>query len=412
MANKIQLRRGTKAQLATLGALSVAEPGYATDTKELFIGNGSGGNTPVITATTADITYYVRTDGSDSNNGLANTSAGAFKTINYAISVIMQMDNHTVNVNIAAGTYAETVSLKGFSGRGTIALNASGTVNITRLIAQNNTIKITITGITATTTTETAFELDNNTWVWLQNCNATASASTQYGVMVYGGAAVISGGMYSNKTTSIWARSTANVFLVAVGGSGSGYGYLATEGAKIGGNAGGMSATVSISSSQTGGIVALGDGVINPWGDNTTDTRSFIEASPSILQDNIPAVTWTKINFGSKGRDNLGEYNPATSTFTVSKTGIYAISVSVGFGFSSSISVPVRSLVDIYFNGGAARIRFVDTTMANIIGLAANGAQVMRLNAGDTMNVYAYCSVIFGVSSDWQITNLRVVRIA
>ncbi|MEC0171605.1 hypothetical protein, partial [Paenibacillus graminis] len=234
--------------------------------------------------TTADLTYYVRTDGNDANNGLANTAAGAFKTIAKAISMIPQNVNHAVTVNVAAGTYAETVSLKGFSGGGTIALNASGTVNITRLIAQNNTIQITITGITATTTTETAFELDTNTWVWLQNCNATASASTQYGVMVYGGAAVISGGMYSNKTTSIWARSTANVFVVGVGGSGSGYGYIATEGAKIGGSAGGMSATVSISSSQTGGIVALGDGVVNPWGDNTRNNRSVASATPSATQ--------------------------------------------------------------------------------------------------------------------------------
>ncbi|MEC0167850.1 gp53-like domain-containing protein [Paenibacillus graminis] len=49
MANKIQLRRGTKAQLATLGVLAQGEPGYCTDTNELFIGNGTGSNTQVIT---------------------------------------------------------------------------------------------------------------------------------------------------------------------------------------------------------------------------------------------------------------------------------------------------------------------------------------------------------------------------
>lgn len=48
MANKIQLRRGTKAQLAALGPLAAGEPVYTTDTKELIIGNGTGANTPLV----------------------------------------------------------------------------------------------------------------------------------------------------------------------------------------------------------------------------------------------------------------------------------------------------------------------------------------------------------------------------
>lgn len=39
MANKIQLKRGLKANLP---ALSAGEPGYTTDTRELYIGTGSG----------------------------------------------------------------------------------------------------------------------------------------------------------------------------------------------------------------------------------------------------------------------------------------------------------------------------------------------------------------------------------
>ncbi|OME21595.1 MULTISPECIES: SGNH/GDSL hydrolase family protein [Paenibacillus] len=42
MANKIQLRRGTKAQLTSLGPLAVGEPGFTTDTRELFVGSSSG----------------------------------------------------------------------------------------------------------------------------------------------------------------------------------------------------------------------------------------------------------------------------------------------------------------------------------------------------------------------------------
>lgn len=50
MANKIQLRRGTKSQLSALGGLSVAEPGYCTDTKDLYVGNPTGPDTIFLAA--------------------------------------------------------------------------------------------------------------------------------------------------------------------------------------------------------------------------------------------------------------------------------------------------------------------------------------------------------------------------
>src|SRR5688572_14985126 len=58
---------------------------------------------------TANRTYYVRTDGSNSNDGLTNTSGGAFLTIAKAIEVIATLDLSVFNVTIQlgnAGTYA------------------------------------------------------------------------------------------------------------------------------------------------------------------------------------------------------------------------------------------------------------------------------------------------------------------
>jgi hypothetical protein len=56
---------------------------------------------------TADRDYYVRTDGSDSNTGLANTSGGAFLTLQYACDVASQIagGRYKININIADGTY-------------------------------------------------------------------------------------------------------------------------------------------------------------------------------------------------------------------------------------------------------------------------------------------------------------------
>lgn len=51
-------------------------------------------------------TYYVRTDGNDSNTGTANTSGGAWLTIQKAASTVVAGDT----VEVQAGTYAEAVS--------------------------------------------------------------------------------------------------------------------------------------------------------------------------------------------------------------------------------------------------------------------------------------------------------------
>jgi hypothetical protein len=52
--------------------------------------------------------FYVRTDGSDSNNGLSNTAGGAFLTVDKAIAVgssTLDIGGQIFNINIADGAY-------------------------------------------------------------------------------------------------------------------------------------------------------------------------------------------------------------------------------------------------------------------------------------------------------------------
>ena len=73
---------------------------------------------------TASRNYYVRTDGSDSNSGLANTSAGAFLTIQKAIDTAAALDLsiYGVTINVADGTYTGAITLKSYVGVGPIAI--------------------------------------------------------------------------------------------------------------------------------------------------------------------------------------------------------------------------------------------------------------------------------------------------
>lgn len=78
---------------------------------------------------TANRTYYVRTDGSDSNDGLSDTAGGAFATIQKAIDVVASLDIsiYDVTIQLADGTYTTSNILKSPLGSGLVIIEGNTT---------------------------------------------------------------------------------------------------------------------------------------------------------------------------------------------------------------------------------------------------------------------------------------------
>lgn len=81
------------------------------------------------TILTSNTNYYIRTDGSDSNDGSADTSGSAWLTLQHAVDVVTSLDHgtYTVTINVGNGTYTAGAVLARHLGSGLVKFTGDTT---------------------------------------------------------------------------------------------------------------------------------------------------------------------------------------------------------------------------------------------------------------------------------------------
>lgn len=156
---------------------------------------------------TAARTYYVRSDGNDSNTGLANTSGGAFLTIQKAIDTAAGLDTSVYDVTTQLGDATRTVAvtlrkLTG-AGEGIIQGNSGTPANVVISVTSANAISGTNVGnwtikdlkLATTTSGSGIFAQGGATRINFSNLNFGAIATHQ--ISANKGATVVATGNYA-----------------------------------------------------------------------------------------------------------------------------------------------------------------------------------------------------------------------
>lgn len=216
-------------------------------------GGGSGtvtsvtcnGGTTIITTSgicqsrellTADRTYYVRTDGSDSNNGLSNTSGGAFLTLQKAIDTVASIDISIFNVTIqlASGTYSSgsaATYLKSIIGSGAVTIIGDIITPSNVVITSSATATIYANAVSGNYVLR-GFKITNTVGHSLQAMQAPTSiaigdldfgASGQWHIVV-ARAAYVSNIDYLGNTLSYIISGSASGHILLFGGGNIGFG--------------------------------------------------------------------------------------------------------------------------------------------------------------------------------------------
>ena len=210
---------------------------------------------PGVTINTTNL--YVRPDGSDDNDGSANDAAHALKTIQEAINRIPRIVNHTVTVNVVAGTFNEDVYIQGFTGKGLLQVIGASVLSDSYVVNKVHVIQcevyVIVRGLKGTVTTDKAFCANGCVYVLFDYCKNDAAASYPGFDVLWNSVVRIENSLVSNRLYGIRALGS-RVFSNANSGTGNTTALRAENVAKIG-KSGTQPAGTTAESTGTGGQI-------------------------------------------------------------------------------------------------------------------------------------------------------------
>ncbi|WP_419890729.1 tail fiber protein [Paenibacillus xylanexedens] len=188
--------------------------------------------------TTVSKTYFVNAStGNDSNDGLSD--AQAFKTISKAISVVPDVFNNSIVINVAAGTYTENiVFIHNKFGAGSLTIQGpssgspaiiSGRIELSRVDLSNISLfYLTVNPASGNNSISAVYVR----LIRIQACTMTATTS-QSGVIASYTDVEMYSCVISNKTQAIRSSSLSQVYSSNATGSGNSTGLYADAGGTI-----------------------------------------------------------------------------------------------------------------------------------------------------------------------------------
>lgn len=375
--------------------------------------------------TTADVTYYVRTDGNDGNTGLGNTAGGAFKSISKALSMIPKLVNHIININIGTGTYNEEIGVSGLSGAGSVSINGGSSsvqdsasyVVTGRIYSMRNSCRVQFYGLrTSYAGAQYPIYVDNSSETFFQFCSTNVNTNPkQFGVFVENAKVFLYSCEFHNKSSAIRAHVNADILVQDCVGQGNDTAHFAAFGGKIhvSGNLT-ISGTAFTNATEGGIVTTYGHGVINPWGDNTKDSRAVGELHrSSATAQNVAANTLTKIIWSNRGLDQKGIVDLANSRFIVPETGLYLVTLRVGYDVPAPLPTSPVRLIGYMMNSGTTTAQLSEVAIpAGTSGATTAGAFHLNLNVGTIIDFYIYCNLAGTVNPNAVYTFASMTRIA